>query len=68
MFSNKIGYHADIKGIKHKYLAKTCGVTIQTFSRWVNNKSQPDLMQSSIIARELGIMVDELIEWGKKEK
>ena len=63
MFINKIGYQADKKGVKHKHLANACGVTIQTFSRWVNNKSQPDLKQSAMIARTLGISIDELISW-----
>lgn len=63
MFINKIGYQADKKGVKHKHLANACGVTIQTFSRWVNNKSQPDLKQSAVIARTLDISLDELISW-----
>jgi transcriptional regulator with XRE-family HTH domain len=62
MFINKIGYQADKKGVKHKHLANACGVTIQTFSRWVNNKSQPDLKQSAIIARRLGVSIDDLAD------
>ncbi|USK43707.1 helix-turn-helix domain-containing protein [Cytobacillus oceanisediminis] len=62
MFINKIGFQADRKGVKHKHLANACGVTIQTFSRWVNNKSQPDLKQSWVIARMLNISIDELVE------
>ncbi|MEK4199118.1 helix-turn-helix domain-containing protein [Cytobacillus sp. FSL K6-0265] len=61
MFNNRIGYWADKKGVKHKYIAAECGVTIQTFSRWVNNKTQPDLKQSAAIARILGINIDQLI-------
>lgn len=61
MFSNKIAYWAEVKGVKHKHLAKQCGVSIQTFSRWVNNKTQPDLKQSADLARILGITVDQLI-------
>lgn len=63
MFKNKIGYWAKIKGIKHKHLAKACGVSIQTFSRWVNNYSQPDLESAFIIARELRLPVEELGEF-----
>lgn len=62
MFRNKIWYWADKKGIKHKALAKQCGVSQQTFSNWVNNKTQPDLKQSAVLARILGISLDELIE------
>lgn len=67
MFTNKIGYWADVKGVKHNYLARACGVSIQTFSRWVNNKTQPDLKAAAIIAGELSISVDQLI-YGEEEK
>ncbi|MGP9043320.1 helix-turn-helix domain-containing protein [Cytobacillus kochii] len=66
MFNNRIGYWADKKGVKHKYIANECGVTIQTFSRWVNNKTQPDLKQSAVVARILGVNVDDLIKWEEK--
>ncbi|MFJ5625468.1 helix-turn-helix transcriptional regulator [Peribacillus loiseleuriae] len=62
MFINKIGYWADIRGVKHKHLAKECGVSIQTFSRWVNNHTQPDLKQGYIISRILNIKLDELVK------
>jgi transcriptional regulator with XRE-family HTH domain len=66
MFINKIGYWAEVKGVKHKHLAKECGVSIQTFSRWVNNKTQPDLKQSALLARILDISMDELVEEEKE--
>ncbi|PGT89235.1 helix-turn-helix transcriptional regulator [Bacillus sp. AFS040349] len=62
MIVNKIGRLANEKGIKHKYLAKECGVSIQTFSRWVNNHTQPDLIQSVVIAKILGVQIEELVE------
>lgn len=61
IFQNRIGYWAKIKGVKHKYLAERCEVTPQTFSSWVKNNSQPDLKQSSIIARILDISTDDLV-------
>lgn len=68
MFQNKIGYWADERGLKHKHLAKECGVSVQTFSRWVQNKTQPDLKQSFLLARILTISLDELgeLEDGKE--
>lgn len=48
--------------MKHKHIATECGVSIQTFSRWVNNKTQPDLEHSAMIARILGIKIDDLVE------
>lgn len=62
MFKNKIAYWAEERGIKYKALAKDCGVSAQTFSSWVGNKTQPDLRQSFILAKRLGITVDQLGE------
>ncbi|MGD6894273.1 helix-turn-helix transcriptional regulator [Bacillus infantis] len=63
MFSNKIAYWADKKGMKHKHLAKECSVSSVTFSSWVNNKTQPDLKQSAVLARIFGIPLDDMISW-----
>jgi transcriptional regulator with XRE-family HTH domain len=68
MFKNKIGYWAEVKGIKHKYLAKKCGVSSVTLSNWVNNKTQPDLKLSYELARIFGITLDELINGEEEEK
>lgn len=67
MFSNKIAYWADKKGMKHKYIAKECGVSSVTFSSWVHNKTQPDLKQSAVLARIFGISLDELINWEEEK-
>jgi putative transcriptional regulator len=63
MFRNRIGYWAQVKGFKHNYLAKECGVSIQTFSRWVNNHTQPDLEKAFILGRIFNIPVGELGDW-----
>jgi transcriptional regulator with XRE-family HTH domain len=62
MFQNKIGYWAKEKGLKHRYLASCCGVSEQTFSRWVKNGTQPDLEKAFILAKLFGISVGELGE------
>lgn len=62
MFSNKIAYWADVRGLKHKYLAKECEVSIQTFSRWANNKTQPDLKHAARLARIFNISIDDLVK------
>jgi transcriptional regulator with XRE-family HTH domain len=62
MFKNKIGYWSEVKGLRHKHLAKECGVSTVTFSSWVHNKTQPDLIQAAILVRVLGITLNELIE------
>ncbi|MFL0365395.1 helix-turn-helix transcriptional regulator [Pseudobacillus sp. 179-B 2D1 NHS] len=68
MFRNKIGYWAKEKGLKHRYLASCCGVSEQTFSRWVRNGTQPDLKQSFILAKLFGISVDDLGEYTEETK
>lgn len=61
MFENKLEYWMDKKGVKNKHLAKICGVSEQTFTSWKRNKTQPDLEKAAIIARELNITLDQLI-------
>lgn len=63
MFRNKIGYWADTRGFKHKHLAKECGVSIQTFSRWVRNVNQPDLEKAFLLSRILDVSINEMCEW-----
>ncbi|MEH7389670.1 helix-turn-helix transcriptional regulator [Bacillus sp. JJ1474] len=62
MFENKIAYWADVKGMKHKALAKQCGVSPQTFSNWVRNITQPDLEHAERLARIFGITIDDLVK------
>jgi putative transcriptional regulator len=65
MFKNKIEYWAKVKGYKHKYLAEQCGVTEQTFVRWVKNRTQPDLEKAFTLSGIFQISLDQLVE-GKK--
>lgn len=67
MFENKLDYWMENKGLKNKHLAKICRVSEQTFSKWRQNKTQPDLGEAAIIARELSITVDQLIYGDKNE-
>jgi len=59
---NRIGELARGKGVKFNYLAEKCKVSNQTFSRWVKNETQPDLFQAAIIAGELRVSIEDLIE------
>lgn len=62
MFENRIDYWMEQKGLKNKHLAKLCKVSEQTFSKWRQNKTQPDLESADIIAKALSIPVDYLIK------
>lgn len=61
MFKNRIGFWVKERGIKLKYISDQLGVSYQTVSNWINNRSQPDLKQSAQLARILSITVDQLI-------
>ncbi|MFJ5713097.1 helix-turn-helix transcriptional regulator [Neobacillus sp. NPDC093127] len=66
MFYNRIKYWVKERGLIQKYVAKQIGVSDQTFSRWVKNETQPDLIQSAYLARVLNIKIDDLIK-GEEE-
>ena len=38
------------------------GVSEQTFSNWCRNITQPDLLQAYVLAKIIGVRLDELIE------
>jgi transcriptional regulator with XRE-family HTH domain len=61
MFENKLDYWMEKRGLKNKYVSKRCGVSEQTFSKWRQNKTQPDLKSAFIIANVLSISVEQLI-------
>jgi transcriptional regulator with XRE-family HTH domain len=62
MFENKIDHWMNKRGLKNKHLAKMCRVTETTFSKWRQNKTQPDIETAAIIAEALSITVDQLIK------
>lgn len=61
MFENKLDYWMEKRGLKNKHLAKLCGVSETTFSKWRQNKTQPDLKAASLIAESLSITMDQLV-------
>jgi transcriptional regulator with XRE-family HTH domain len=66
MFNNSLDYWMEKRGLKNKHIAKLCGVSEQTFSKWRQNKTQPDIEAAFIIANALSISVDQLIN-GEEE-
>lgn len=68
MFTNKLDYWMAQRGLKNKHIAKLCGVSEQTFSKWRQNKTQPDIEAALIIAKALSISVDQLINGENKEE
>jgi transcriptional regulator with XRE-family HTH domain len=62
MFVNKLDYWMEERGMKNKHVARLCGVSETTFSKWRQNKTQPDLISAAIIASALSITVDDLIK------
>lgn len=49
------------KGITQEKLAEICGVTPQAVSKWENDLSCPDIAILRLLARTLGVTVDELL-------
>ncbi|NYE07588.1 transcriptional regulator with XRE-family HTH domain [Bacillus niacini] len=66
MFNNKLDYWMEKRGLKNKHISKLCGVSETTFSKWRQNKTQPDIEAALIIANALSITVDQLIN-GEEE-
>jgi transcriptional regulator with XRE-family HTH domain len=60
MFKNKIDYWIKEKGLSGKFVAKRCDVVPQTVSSWRKNNSQPSLKEAFILAKLLGVRVDDL--------
>jgi putative transcriptional regulator len=67
MYKNKIAELAKREGKTYKHLAKQCHVSPQTFHSWINNKTQPDIIQGYILAKELNVSSDDLIKEENKE-
>lgn len=61
MYKNNIGYWVKERGVKLKYLSDKLGVSYQTVSNWINNRSQPDLTQAAAISELLNVSLDNLV-------
>lgn len=66
MLENRIAYWFEQTGISRRHAAKRLDVTYQTVSNWCSNRSQPDLIQSYLLAQLFHVSMDELIN--KEEK
>lgn len=56
-----IAYYRKKIGITQEKLAEICSVTPQAVSKWENDISCPDISVLSLLARTLGVTVDELL-------
>ena len=55
------------KGLKQDQLAELLGVSPQAVSKWENDQTCPDISLLPLLAKTLGVSVDELLT-GKKEE
>lgn len=53
------------KGITQEQFAEVCMVSPQAVSKWENDNSCPDVTLLKVIARTLGVSVDELLDDGE---
>jgi putative transcriptional regulator len=65
MFQNNIKYWVKNRGIKLKYISDNLNVSYQTVSNWINNRSQPDLAQATLLSELLNVSLDDLIKKGE---
>ncbi|MBO0959575.1 helix-turn-helix transcriptional regulator [Neobacillus sp. MM2021_6] len=66
MYKNNIGYWVKERGVKLKKISEKLGVSYQTVSNWINNRSQPDLTQAAVLADILMVSLEQLVT--KEEK
>lgn len=59
---NRISEILREQGRTNRYVANKVGVSEQTFSSWVQNKTQPNIVQGQKIAQTLNITMEELIK------
>jgi|TARA_Y100000593_G_scaffold88853_1_gene171918 DNA-binding Xre family transcriptional regulator len=48
------------KGIKHRFLADSVGVSVTAFSYWINNHRQPSGIFLAKLCKELGCTAEEI--------
>ena len=61
---NRISEILKEQGRSNRYVASKIGVSEQTFSSWVQNKTQPNILQGKKIAEVLSVEMEELIKKG----
>ena len=59
---NRISELLKEQGRTNRYVASKIGVSEQTFSSWVQNKTQPNILQGQRIAEVLNVEMEELIK------
>jgi putative transcriptional regulator len=67
MYKNNIGFWMKERGVKLKYISNNVGVSYQTVSNWINNRSQPDIIQAAIISDLLNVPLEQLVIKGGGE-
>jgi len=56
------------RNLKQEKAAKSVGVTVQTYSKWENGKTEPKASQVADLSRILGISTSEICDGFKSEK
>jgi putative transcriptional regulator len=62
IFRNRISFWIKKKGLIQRAIAKKMGKSEQTFSKWCNNVTQPDLEEAYILSRLIGVSLEDLCE------
>lgn len=61
MYQNNIGFWMNERGVKLKFIQDRLGVSYQTVSNWINNRSQPSIIQAALISEVLNVPIADLV-------
>jgi len=56
------------KNLKQEEAAKLAGVTVQTYSKWENGKTEPKASQVAIVSKSLNVSTDAICNGKESEK
>ncbi len=67
VFSARLRYLMNKRGLSITQMAERCGVAVSTFSKYYHGKSDPKLSVIMVAAFELGVSVNDLcdLDWMK---
>lgn len=57
--------YRDAKGFKDADVTRDTGITGSTFSDWKSGRSKPKIEKLSLIAKCLGVRIEDLVEEGR---
>ena len=66
MFSDNLLYLRNIKGLSQEQIAEAVGISRQSYSKWEQGDTFPDIDKCDKLAKFYGVTIDSLIHSNKK--